>query len=228
MQPSFHHGTVTPNVNIPVSLRLQTAELAGDLHVPAEPRGLVIFAHGSGSSRFSPRNRYVANVLNDFHLGTFLVDLLTPEEESADAATGHFRFDIPRLARRLEEIVDWTKAQDDLKGFAAGLFGASTGAGAALIAAARKPADIRAVVSRGGRPDLAGPYLADVRAPTLLIVGERDEPVIDLNREAQKQMGSIAELKIVSGATHLFEEEGALEEVSWLAKEWFSRHFAPH
>jgi putative phosphoribosyl transferase len=228
MQPFLHNEPIIPGREIPVLLRLENAEIVGDLHIPLEARGLVIFAHGSGSSRFSPRNRFVAQALNDFHLGTFLVDLLTPEEEDADAETGKYRFDIPMLAQRLEEIGDWTATQDDLKGYPVGLFGASTGAGAALIAAARRPGIIKAVVSRGGRPDLAGSCLSTVRAPTLLIVGERDRPVVDLNLEARQKMGNMAEMKIVPGATHLFEEEGALEEVSWLAKEWFSRHFAPH
>ncbi len=207
----------------PVRLYMENAMLSGDLYIPPDAMGLVVFAHGSGSSRFSPRNRFVARELNEAHLGTFLVDLLTPEEETADAATGYFRFDIPRLAQRLVQITEWTETQEDLAKFPLGFFGASTGAGAALIAAARRSDLVRAVVSRGGRPDLAGPYLEKVAAPTLLIVGGFDEPVIDMNKEAERKMRCATELKIVPNATHLFEEPGALDEVAQLATDWFRR-----
>ena len=225
MQTYLESGQpLRPGVDVPVRLYLENAELSGDLNIPPEAKGLVVFAHGSGSSRFSPRNRFVANMLNEFKLGTFLVDLLTPEEEAADASTGYYRFDIPRLAERLVGIADWSETQEDLASLPFGFFGASTGAGAALIAAARRPDIVKAVVSRGGRPDLAGPYLEKVQAPTLLIVGERDEPVVNMNLAAQQKMPKgVAELKIIEGAGHLFEEPGALEEVSRLANDWFRR-----
>jgi putative phosphoribosyl transferase len=217
---SFRAGTETP-----VRLYMENAMLAGDLYVPEHAMGLVVFAHGSGSSRFSPRNRFVASALNEAHLGTFLVDLLTSEEETADAATGFFRFDIPRLAERLVQIAEWAETQEDLAKLPLGFFGASTGAGAALIAAARKPDLVRAVVSRGGRPDLAGPYLENVMAPTLLIVGGLDFPVIDMNRDAEEKMRCATELKIIPNAGHLFEENGTLDEVSRLAQDWFRQYF---
>lgn len=223
--PLYRHQPQTSfGAEIPVRIQLENATLSGDLHVPEDARGLVIFAHGSGSSRFSPRNRYVAQALHDVKMGTFLVDLLTSEEEIADTETGFFRFDIPRLAERLVHITEWAESQDEIDHLPIGLFGASTGAGAALIAAARRPDAIRAVVSRGGRVDLARSYLEKVIAPTLLIVGEYDEPVIELNSESQRRLRCAAELKIVPGAGHLFEERGALEEVSRLATSWF-RHY---
>lgn len=199
-------------------------ELQGDLVVPDEARAVVLFAHGSGSSRLSPRNRFVAGVLNEARLATYLVDLLSEEEEEADRRTGHLRFDVQLLARRLLEAMDRLARQPETRELPLGLFGASTGASAALVAAAERPDRVRAVVSRGGRPDLAGDALGRVRCPTLLIVGERDEVVIDLNREAMTKMSAPVELEIVPGATHLFPEAGALERVAELARDWFARY----
>jgi putative phosphoribosyl transferase len=210
----------TRSVRIPV----EAQTLDGDLAVPRRARGLVVFAHGSGSSRFSSRNRYVADVLDRLALATLLIDLLTREEEAIDERTRHLRFDIPLLARRLVAIAEWTRTVPEIQTLSIGLFGASTGGGAALVAAAEKPELFRAIVSRGGRPDLAGPALAHVTAPTLLIVGGRDNAVIDLNREAMRMMTAPVRLEIVAGATHLFEEPGALEEVATLAGEWFEQH----
>ncbi len=195
-------------------------EMVGDLDVPDPAHGLVVFAHGSGSSRHSPRNRQVAAALNEHGLATLLLDLLTTDEELDRARV----FDIPLLAARLVAATHWAQADMQTTGLPIGYFGASTGAGAALWAAAELGSDIRAVVSRGGRPDLAAVRLADVRAPVLLIVGGRDEVVIELNRQAQSGMRARCELSIVPGATHLFEEPGALEEVSRLASNWFQRH----
>lgn len=200
--------------------------LDGNLRVPAGRRGLVVFAHGSGSSRSSPRNRAVAQSLEDRGFGTLLMDLLTREEEAVDLRTREHRFDIGLLARRLVAATDWLQQREDLARLPIGLFGASTGAAAALIAAAERPALARAVVSRGGRPDLAGPALQGVRAPTLMIVGGDDDVVIGLNEEAIAQMSADVELAIIPGATHLFEEPGALEEVSRLAGEWFGRYLS--
>jgi putative phosphoribosyl transferase len=194
--------------------------LAGYLTVPENAPGIVVFAHGSGSSRHSPRNRHVADVLNGAGLGTLLFDLLTPEEELDRANV----FDIGLLAGRLTGVTGWLRAQPRAASAAIGYFGASTGAAAALWAAAEPGAGISAVVSRGGRPDLARPRLAAVTAPTLLIVGGHDEPVIRLNREAFEQLAAEKQLVIVPGATHLFEEPGALEEVARLASAWFTRH----
>ena len=201
--------------------------LEGTLATPEGARGVVLFAHGSGSSRHSPRNRSVAEVLRHGRLATLLVDLLTPEEEAVDARTRHLRFDIELLAERLVGAIDWLAQQPETRGLTVGLFGASTGGGAALVAAAERAARVGAVVSRGGRPDLAGEALPRVRAPTLLIVGGRDEPVIELNEQAMARMHGPVKLEIVPGATHLFEEPGALEEVARLAREWFGRHLAP-
>jgi dienelactone hydrolase len=198
--------------------------LSGDLAVPEHARGFVMFAHGSGSSRFSPRNRYVADVLHQNDLATLLIDLLTPQEEAIDDVTGRIRFDIGLLANRLVALCDWAQTVAELRDLQVGLFGASTGGGAALVAAAERPHDFHAVVSRGGRPDLAGPALARVLAPTLLIVGERDETVIELNRRAMAQMRAEVRLEIVLSATHLFEEPGALEQVARLAADWFTSH----
>jgi dienelactone hydrolase len=198
--------------------------LEGDLTLPSEARGVVLFAHGSGSSRHSPRNRHVARVLREAGVGTLLMDLLTREEEQAEATTGHLRFDIPLLARRLGAAIDWLGRDDGTRRLPVGLFGASTGGGAALVAAAVRPDVVRAVVSRGGRPDLAGPALRAVRAPTLLIVGERDHPVIAMNRDALAQLESEKRLEIVPGASHLFEEPGTLERVARLAAGWFERY----
>lgn len=193
--------------------------LAGALSVPDRAKGLVVFAHGSGSSRLSPRNRHVARALNEARLATLLFDLLLPGE----AEERHNVFDIPLLAGRLEEAIDWVRQHPGTATLAMGLFGASTGAAAALTAAARRPADVSAVVSRGGRPDLAGRALAEVRAPTLLIVGELDDVVIELNERALAQMTCVKQLDIVPHATHLFEETGTLDVVVELATAWFDR-----
>jgi dienelactone hydrolase len=196
-------------------------ELEGDLAIPAGAHGLVAFAHGSGSGRHSPRNQYVARVLQGAGLATLLVDLLTLEEEAVDQQTGTLRFDIGLLADRMTGTVDWVAANPETSELRFGLFGASTGAAAALVTAARRPDLVRAVVSRGGRPDLAGPALAAVRAPTLLIVGGNDRQVFDLNRVAYEQISAEKDLVVVPGATHLFEEPGTLEEVARLAAAWF-------
>ncbi|MET8147583.1 dienelactone hydrolase family protein [Actinoplanes sp. NPDC049668] len=196
-------------------------ELDGDLRLPDGAGGLVLFAHGSGSSRHSPRNRAVAEALNDRGLATLLVDLLTGAEEEDDARTRRLRFDIGLLADRLVGIVDWLRTRPGTAALPVGLFGASTGAAAALVAAAARPDAIRAVVSRGGRPDLAGPALAEVEAPTLLIVGERDAEVRDLNERARNYLRAPTELRIIPTATHLFEEPGALEQVAEQAGRWF-------
>jgi dienelactone hydrolase len=200
------------------------ARLAGELTIPAASRGLVLFAHGSGSSRFSRRNQFVARVLERRGLATLLIDLLTPDEDALDQRTGHLRFDIPMLASRLVAIVDWLKRQAQTVALPVGLFGASTGGGAALRAAAARPNEIVAVVSRGGRPDLAAGTLPDVKAPTLLIVGGEDRPVIAMNRDAMPHMRGEVKLEIIPGATHLFEEPGALERVAELAADFFEQH----
>jgi pimeloyl-ACP methyl ester carboxylesterase len=197
--------------------------LDADLHLPEEPRGLVVFAHGSGSSRFSSRNRQVAEFLNKQHFATLLLDLLTQAEERIDVRTAEFRFDIPLLGRRVVAAADWAAAHPLLRELPIGYFGASTGAAAALIAAAHRP-QAMAVVSRGGRPDLAGDALPLVRTPTLLIVGGDDQPVIEMNESAMRRMIAPVELAIVPRATHLFEEPGTLEEVQRLALDWFNRH----
>jgi putative phosphoribosyl transferase len=207
-----------------VLVSADSVTLEGDLAVPPGASGVVLFAHGSGSSRHSSRNRYVASVLQDAGLATLLIDLLTGDEERVDMVTGHLRFDIGLLARRLVGATSWLKAQPATAALPLGLFGASTGGGAALVASALRPADIRAVVSRGGRPDLAGDYLPEVQAPTLLIVGGDDVPVIPLNRQALAQLRCEKALEIVPGATHLFEEPGALEQVAALARDWFLRY----
>ena len=198
--------------------------LEGNLSIPDRARAVILFAHGSGSSRHSPRNRFVARVLNDAGLATLLTDLLTADEEEVDEVTRHLRFDITLLAQRLVAITDWLAVQPEAQEMRIGYFGASTGAAAALVAAAERPAVVGAIVSRGGRPDLAGPALPRVRAPTLLIVGGNDFPVLELNREALRELRAEAELSIVPGATHLFEEPGALEEVARLSAQWFTRH----
>jgi putative phosphoribosyl transferase len=200
------------------------AKLQGNLDIPAGARGLVLFAHGSGSSRHSPRNRYVASALREGGLATLLMDLLTPAEEAIDQRTGQMRFDIDLLAERLVAATDWLREQPDTRDLKLGYFGASTGAGAALVAAARRPDAIGAVVSRGGRPDLASSALAAVRAPTLLIVGGDDLPAIRMNRDALSALRVEKQLEIVPGATHLFEEPGTLEQVARLARAWFARH----
>jgi putative phosphoribosyl transferase len=203
---------------------LRSAVLEADLSLPGTARGVVLFAHGSGSSRFSPRNRQVARQLNEAQLATVLADLLTPAEEAIDERTRQLRFDIQLLAERLVELTDWLRADTRTATLNIGYFGASTGAGSALVAAAQRPDTVRAVVSRGGRPDLAGQALARVRAPTLLIVGGNDGAVIDLNRQALGLLHSQKQLAIVPGATHLFEEPGALDTVSALARDWFLGH----
>jgi dienelactone hydrolase len=212
--------------DVSVSIPAKGATLRGTLNVPADARGLVLFAHGTGSSRHSPRNRYVASVLREGGLATLLFDLLTEEEEAIDLRTRHLRFDINLLAERLVAVTDWLRERPDSGTLSIGYFGASTGAGAALVAAARRPGAVGAVVSRGGRPDLASSALPAVRAPTLLIVGGYDLPVIEMNREALGQLRVEKELVIVPGATHLFEEPGTLEEVARLARHWFERHLA--
>ena len=208
----------------PVHVQAGTAELQGDLRIPPAARGIVVFAHGSGSGRHSPRNRFVADVLVNAGLATLLIDLLTRDEETIDLQTAELRFDIRLLAERLGGVTDWLSGEPSAATLSVGYFGASTGAAAALIAAAERPEKVRAVVSRGGRPDLAGPVLARVRQPTLLIVGGADDVVIDLNRQALRELGGIKRMVIVPGATHLFEEPGALEQVAALASEWFLRY----
>ncbi|MDT8388102.1 MAG: alpha/beta family hydrolase [Thiogranum sp.] len=200
------------------------AILQGDLVIPAAATGIVVFAHGSGSSRFSPRNRWMARQLSQSGLATLLFDLLTAEEQVIDEQTRELRFDIPLLSDRLGEAVDWVSGQTTTRHLAIGLFGASTGAAAALNAAADRPQVVRAVVSRGGRPDLAMNNLPRVQAPTLLIVGGLDHAVIEMNREAAAQLYGECRLEIVPGATHLFEEPGKLEEVAELARNWFGRY----
>lgn len=211
-----------------VSIELEGLRLAGTLTIPEGANGIVLFAHGSGSSRHSPRNRYVAEVLQSQGVATLLFDLLTREEESLDQYTGELRFDIPFLAKRLVGATQWVLSRPETKDLKVGYFGASTGAGAALVGAAELPDVISAVVSRGGRPDLAADALAAVRAPTLLIVGGDDEPVIAMNREALAKLEcSDKQLLIIPGATHLFEEPGTLEEVARVAAGWFAQYFTP-
>jgi len=204
-------------VQIPVGART----LAGDLAVPPAVRGLVIFAHGSGSNRSSPRNCQIADVFDRADLATLLVDLLTLEEEDTDLRTGRLRFDMTLLASRLVAFCAWAQRLPTLRGLPIGLFGASTGAGAALLAAAQQPRSVRAVVARGGRPDLAGSAIRRVMAPTLLIVGERDEQALDINRRAAERMLTEVRLEVVAGATHFFEEAGAIDQVAQLAADWF-------
>ena len=225
----------------PVQIQGEGATLDGDLVLPEGARGIVVFAHGSGSSRHSPRNRFVAGELQASGLGTLLLDLLTEAEEQIDIFTREHRFDIDLLAQRVTAAVDWVSRElglharggrPDQKRTALplkiGLFGASTGAAAALISAAQRPNLVRAVVSRGGRPDLAGGMLSHVTAPTLLIVGALDDVVIELNRRALELLGCEKRLEIVPGATHLFEEPGTLEQVARLARAWFLRHLRTH
>jgi pimeloyl-ACP methyl ester carboxylesterase len=209
--------------------RIPTGEVTvqGDLVVPHDATGVVLFAHGSGSGRHSRRNRFVAEGLNAGGLATLLIDLLSEDEERIDATTRHLRFDIELLAGRLTGPIEWLGSQPETEGLPIGLFGASTGAGAALVAAARKPDEVGAVVSRGGRPDLAGDALGEVRAPTLLIVGGRDTTVIELNEQARRRLPAGTRLAIVPGATHLFEEPGALDQVVTLARDWFVGHLTP-
>jgi putative phosphoribosyl transferase len=204
-----------------VTVDSAAARIVGDLTVPRDARGVVVFAHGSGSGRFSSRNQYVASELMRGGLATLLLDLLTGGEEAVDRTTAHLRFDIPLLAARVVAAIDWVAADDEIAALPVGCFGASTGAAAALVAAAERPEHVGAIVSRGGRPDLAGEALRRVTAPTLLIVGSRDPHVLHLNGQAQALLGGESRLEIVPGATHLFEEPGALEQVATLAAEWF-------
>ena len=196
----------------------------GNLALFKNAQGIVVFVHGSGSSRFSSRNQYVARYFNNQKIGTLLFDLLTAEEEEIDLVTAEYRFNIDLLARRLVGVTEWLRTEPATRSFKLGYFGASTGAAAALIAAAELPASVAAVVSRGGRPDLAGDYLARVKAPTLLLVGGWDTEVIELNRIAQNQMTNLNELEIISEATHLFEEPGKLEEVARLSAQWLMHY----
>lgn len=208
-----------------ILIELDNKRLGATLTLPGPAHGLVIFAHGSGSSRHSPRNRFVAKCLSDRGLATLLLDLLTQDEDEIDRRTAALRFDIALLARRVDLATAWARDNGELRGLRIGYFGASTGAGAALLAASTRD-DIDAIVSRGGRPDLAGDALHDVQAPTLLIVGGRDPVVIDLNRRAAGEIPAHCEIAIVPGATHLFEEPGTLERVAELAQEWFVRYLA--
>jgi putative phosphoribosyl transferase len=207
-----------------VHIPIDATVLAGNLAIPPDAPGVVLFAHGSGSSRHSPRNRYIATELQRGGLGTLLMDLLTPQEEQIDEVTGELRFNIEFLAQRLIGAIQWLQEQPAAGHLAIGCFGASTGGGAALVAAARRPDRVRAVVSRGGRPDLAGVALEQVRSPTLLIVGGNDPVVLGLNQQAMEVLRCEKQLQVIPGATHLFEEPGALEEVARLAWEWFAGH----
>jgi dienelactone hydrolase len=218
---------MTPIDRREVSIPAGAVSINATLAIPEGACGLVVFAHGSGSGRFSPRNRDVARTLNGAGLATLLLDLLTPSENERDRAMAEFRFDIPLLARRLTSTLYWLSAQPATRPLPIGLFGASTGAAAALIAAARCPELVHAVVSRSGRPDLAGGAPEEVRAPTLLIVGGDDVPVIALNRQAARQLQCAHELAVVAGATHLFGEWGALDRVAELATDWFRCHLGP-
>jgi putative phosphoribosyl transferase len=211
-------------VNTELKIPAGRVSLDGALTVLDSMSSVVLFAHGSGSSRHSPRNQFVARVLNQAGLATLLFDLLTPEEEAKDIDTARYRFNIDLLAERLVYATRWILEQKQTSHLPIGYFGASTGGGAALVAAAERPRDVNAVVSRGGRPDLAGDLLSRVQAPTLLIVGGRDEVVIELNQQAQRKMCCEVKLEIVSGATHLFEEPGALDRVAKLASNWFLQH----
>lgn len=224
MKGEYYPESVPGRV-LSVEIPAGSVRLAGDLNLPTTAHGVVVFAHGSGSSRYSPRNRYVAHLLNQAGLATLLFDLLTRDEEALDVRTAELRFNIELLARRLVQATDWLVQQPQVKQMKIGYFGASTGAAAALVAAAEARHRLGAVVSRGGRPDLAGPALPRVQAPTLLIVGGQDFTVLDLNRQAMEQLHCQKRLEIVPGATHLFEEPGALEQVARLAREWFELHF---
>jgi putative phosphoribosyl transferase len=217
-------ATTRPPVRQEVQIKTGSLLLNGELNVPANATGVVLFAHGSGSSRHSPRNQYVATVIRNAGVGTLLFDLLTREEEVIDNYTREFRFDINLLARRLVAATNWLAGENETNKLRPGYFGASTGGGAALVAAAELGGKIGALVSRGGRPDLAGPALSHVTAPTLLIIGGLDGPVIRMNEDAYAQLLCVKELKVIPGATHLFEEPGKLEEVANLAAKWFLKH----
>lgn len=210
-----------------VTFNLASVNLHGELSVPAQAQGLVVFVHGSGSSRFSPRNQSVARYFNQRGLATLLFDLLGEDEQRIDDVTREFRFDIPLLTQRLEQVIDLIARDEKVAPLAIGLFGASTGAAAALIAAAGRPALVRAVVSRGGRVDLADKALPQVQAPTLMIVGGEDDEVLALNRRSSRLLSCEQQLAVVPGATHLFEEAGTLERVAELAADWFLRHLRP-
>lgn len=224
----MHRNTTARTEPTPQEIHfdLPAGRIEGTLTVPDGAKGIVLFAHGSGSSRHSPRNRYVAEVLQQAGIGTLLMDLLTQEEDAIDQYTREFRFDIGRLTDRLIGAIDWLGQQPATRQLPIGLFGASTGAAAALQAAAARPGAVRAVVSRGGRPDLAGDALPLVQAPTLLIVGADDEPVIPLNESAQRQLRAPSQLTLVPGATHLFEEPGTLAEAAGLARDWYLAQFS--
>lgn len=204
-----------------ITIDVKGKKVSGTLHTPEDAQGLVLFVHGSGSSRFSPRNRFVAKVMQDAGLATLLFDLLTEEEEARDQVTRELRFDIDFLADRLDAVAAWTREDDRTRDLPVGYFGSSTGAAAALVAAARRPERVTTVVSRGGRPDLAGDALPDVKAPTLLLVGALDTPVIGMNEDAKQRMACPVALEIVKGASHLFEEPGKLEEAAKRARDWF-------
>lgn len=220
MQPHSKSSTPTHSVSIPVS----GAILSGNLAVPEDASGLVLFAHGSGSSRNSPRNKFVAKELNELRLGTLLIDLLTEEEEEIDDETAALRFDVAMLTDRLVEIIDWIIINPATEGLKLGIFGASTGAASAIGAATRRDKWVNAVVSRGGRPDLAFDYLADLTTPILLLVGGHDLAVLDFNRKAMNAMNCVKKLSVVDDATHLFSEPGALEQVALEAGEWFQKY----
>jgi len=222
--PAYHVGQAIEH--LPISVKVQSAILEGYLSVPTAAIGVVLFAHGSGSSRHSPRNRYVADILNEGSLATLLIDLLNADEQEVDQQTSQLRFDIPFLADRLVAITQWLREQPQVAGLKIGYFGASTGAGAALVAAAELPRAIHAVVSRGGRPDLAGDSLERVDAPTLAIVGGNDPVVLNLNCQALARMKCVHALHVIPGASHLFEEPGALEEVAKMARTWFAEELA--
>lgn len=209
--------------DVAVEIPVEGAILKADLQIPADPSGAVLFAHGSGSSRHSPRNQFVARVLQQGGIATLLLDLLTEAEERIDQRSGHLRFDIDLLAKRLTDAAAWLVKMPKLNGVKTGIFGASTGAAAALIAAANMP-EISAVVSRGGRPDLAGAALEMVTVPVLLIVGANDPEVLELNRRAERRLRGERKIEVIPGATHLFEEPGTLEQVAELARRWFKRH----
>ncbi len=210
-----------------VQVTADNIKLEGNLIIPENPAGVVLFAHGSGSSRHSPRNQFVAQVLQEAGFATLLIDLLTLQEEEQDRYTGHLRFDINLLSQRVMGATNWLTVNPDTANLKIGYFGASTGAAAALVAAAERPLAVGAVVSRGGRPDLASSYLTRVQAPTLLIVGSRDTQVIELNRMAFSLLKGEKQIEIVPGASHLFEEPGTLEKVAQLASGWFKRYLAP-
>lgn len=204
-----------------VTIPIGDSHISGNLNLIKDSKGIIVFAHGSGSSRFSKRNQFVAHELNTSSFSTFLFDLLTPEEESVDEATREFRFNIPLLAERLVLVTKWIKDNAQTSHFRIGYFGSSTGAAATLIAAVQLPQDIAAIVSRGGRPDLAQDYLSQVKAPTLLIIGELDDEVIALNKQAYDQLSCKKNMILIPSATHLFEEEGTLEEVTKYAIDWY-------